>query len=123
MKARRLSEKKIHIVRDMDIFCDGAPEILIETFSSRLVYRKTEITAEDGKAAEIYRPVIKPGFIARIGNKYRIKSKFIITPKIEVVEIDAEGERVTVLFQKIVFVDPDWHTAWNRDRLIKSLLE
>jgi hypothetical protein len=81
MKTRRLSEKKIHIVRDMDIFCSGAPEILIETFSSRLVYRKTEITAEDGNAVEIYRPVIRPGFIARIGNKYRIKSKFIITPK------------------------------------------
>ena len=128
MKTRRLSEKKIHITGDMDISVlkfdshdEISPEILIETFSSRFVYRKIK-DANTG----IYYPVIKPRFIADICNRYRIKSKFVLTPQKEIgkiSEVEVDGEKVNVVFQKILFTDPNWYTAWNRDRLINSLLE
>ena len=128
MKTRRLSEKKIHITCDMDISVlkfdshdEILPRILIETFSSRFVYRKIK-DANTG----IYYAVIKPRFIADICNRYRIKSKFVLTPQKEIgkiFEVDVDGEKVNVVFQKILFTDPNWYTAWNRDRLINSLLE
>lgn len=140
MKTRRLSEKKIHITCDMDISVlkfdshdEISPEILIETFSSRFVYRKIKDANTPWFTAvgiyqdiEIYYAVIKPRFIADICNRYRIKSKFVLTPQKEIgkiFEVDVDGEKVNVVFQKILFTDPNWHTAWNRDRLIKSLLE
>ena len=134
MKTRRLSEKKIHITCDMDISVlkfdshdEISPEILIETFSSRFVYRKIkDANTGIGQDIEIYYPVIKPRFIADICNRYRIKSKFVLTPQKEIgkiSEVDVDGEKVNVVFQKILFTDPNWYTAWNRDRLINSLLE
>jgi len=134
MKTRRLSEKKIHITCDMDISVlkfdshdEISPEILIETFSSRFVYRKIkDANTGIGQDIEIYYAIIKPRFIAEICNRYRIKSKFVLTPQKEIgkiSEVDVDGEKVNVVFQKILFTDPNWHTAWNRDRLIKSLLE
>lgn len=134
MKTRRLSEKKIHITCDMDISVlkfdshdEILPRILIETFSSRFVYRKIkDANTGIGQDIEIYYAIIKPRFIADICNRYRIKSKFVLTPQKEIgkiSEVDVDGEKVNVVFQKILFTDPNWYTTWNRDRLIKSLLE
>ena len=127
MKARRLSHKKIHIVCDMDILYTGVPEKLIDTFSSRFVYRKIKSTIlTDGTPIEIYYPNIKPGFIAGICNKYHIKKKFVLTPHKgrmgNIVVVDVDGEQVNVIFYDILLTDPNWYTAWNREEQLKSLL-
>ena len=124
MKARRLSDKKIHIACDMDIYA-GNPEKLIETFSSRFVYRKIKRDYADG-TVDIYYPNIKPGYLAGICNKYRIKMKFVHTPQKggigNVVEVDVEGEKVNVIFCDIIFTDPEWYVAWNREQQLKNIL-
>lgn len=131
MKVKRLSDKKIHIVCDMDIFYgineyNKVPDVLIETFSSRFVYKKIKSHYVDGTPIETYYPVIKSGFIARICNKYRIKKKFVFTPHKgrtgNIVVIDVDGEKVNVIFQYILLADPVWYTAWNREEQLKSLL-
>lgn len=126
MKAKRLSDKKIHIACDMDIFCSSVPEVLIETFSSRFVYKKVKSHYVDGTPIEAYYANIKPGFIAGICNKYRIKKKFVFTPHKgrmgNLVVVDVEGEKVNVVFCDILFADPEWYTAWNREKQLKSLL-
>ena len=127
MKAKRLSDKKIHISCDMDIFYTGVPEKLIDTFSSRFVYRKIKSTYADGTPIEIYYPNIKPGFIASICGKYRIKKKFVLTPHKgrmgNIVVVDVEGEKVNVIFYDILLTDPNWYTAWNREEQLKKLLQ
>lgn len=129
MKTRRLSEKKIHIACDMDILCSpgtGLPEKLIDTFSSRFVYRKIKSHYADGTPIEAYYANIKPGFIAGICNKYGIKKKFVLLPHKgrtgNLVVVDVEGEKVNVIFHDILFADPDWYTVWNREEQLKSLL-
>ena len=126
MKARRLSHKKIHIVCDMDILYTGVPEKLIDTFSSRFVYRKIKSNYVDGTPIEIYYANIKPGFIASICNKYHIKKKFVLTPHKgrmgNIVVVDVDGEQVNVIFYDILLTDPNWYTAWNREEQLKSLL-
>lgn len=131
MKAKRLSDKKIHIACDMDIFYgvneyNSAPEVLIDTFSSRFVYKKVKSHYVDGTPIEAYYPNIKPGFIAGICNKYRIKKKFVFTPHKgrtgNLVVVDVEGEKVNVIFYDILLADPNWYTAWNREEQLKSLL-
>ena len=124
MKVSRLSEKKIHIICDMNIFCSSVPEVLIDTFSSRFVYKKIKSHYVDGTPIEAYYANIKPGFIAGICNKYRIKKKFVFTQvRIgNLVEVDVEGEKVNVAFCDILFADPEWYTAWNREKQLKSLL-
>lgn len=124
MKTKRLSDKKIHITCDMDIFCStgtGLPEKLIDTFSSRFVYRKIK-----SHYADVYYASIKPGFIASICNKYGIKNKFVLLTHKgrtgNIVEVDVEGEKVNVIFHDILLADPNWYTAWNREELFKSLL-
>ena len=126
MKAKRLSHKKIHIVCDMDILYTGVPEKLIDTFSSRFVYRKIKSNYVDGTPIEIYYANIKPGFIASICNKYHIKKKFVLTPHKgrmgNIVVVDVDGEQVNVIFYDILLTDPNWYTAWNREEQLKSLL-
>lgn len=126
MKAKRLSDKKIHIVCDMDILYTGVPEKLIDTFSSRFVYRKIKSTYVDGTPIEIYYANIKPGFIASICNKYGIKKKFVLFPHKgrmgNIVTVDVDGEKVNVIFYDILLTDPNWYTAWNREEQLKSLL-
>ena len=61
MKVSRLSEKKIHIICDMNIFCSSVPEVLIDTFSSRFVYKKIKSHYVDGTPIEAYYANIKPG--------------------------------------------------------------
>ena len=124
MKVSRLSEKKIHIICDMNIFCSSVPVVLIDTFSSRFVYKKIKSHYVDGTPIEAYYANIKPGFIAGICNKYRIKKKFVFTQlRIgNLVEVDVEGEKVNVAFCDILFADPEWYTAWNREKQLKSLL-
>ena len=126
MKTRRLSDKKIHIACDMDIFYTGVPEKLIDTFSARFVYRKIKSTYADGTPIEIYYANIKPGFIAGICNKYGIKKKFVLTPHKgkmgNIVVVDVDGEQVNVIFYDILLTDPNWYTAWNREEQLESLL-
>lgn len=128
MKAQRISEKKIHIACDMDIFYganeyNGVPEALIDTFYSRFVYKKVKSSYVDGTSVEEYYPVIKHGFIARICNKYRIKKKFVFTPSHKgMVAVDLDGEKVNVIFYYLLLADPTWYTAWNREEKLKSLL-
>jgi hypothetical protein len=131
MKTRRLSDKKIHIACDMDIFYgvdeyNSVPDKLIETFSSRFVYRKIKSNYVDGTPIEIYYANIKPGFIAGICNKYGIKKKFVLLPHKgrmgNIVVVDVDGEQVNVIFYDILLTDPNWYTAWNREEQLKSLL-
>lgn len=131
MKAKRLSDKKIHIACDMDISYGAneyniVPDVLIEKFSSRFVYRKIKSHYADGNPIEAYYPVINSGFIARICNKYRIKKKFVFTPHKggtgNIVVVDVEGEKVNVIFCYILLSDPEWYTSWNREEKLKNLL-
>jgi len=127
MKARRLSEKKIHIACDANIFFDGDDgEILLDTVSTRFVYKKVCSEYADGTPIVCYYANIKNGFVAGICNKYGIKKKHVLLPHKEkmgkIFVVDVEGEKVNVVFNDILLTDKDWYTAWNRERLLKSLL-
>jgi len=70
---------------------------------------------------------IKNGFVAGICNKYGIKKKHVLFPHRERpgkrFEVEVDGEKVLVVFNDVLLTDKDWYTAWNRERLLKSLLE
>ena len=127
MKARRLSDKKIHIARDTNIFfINGGVEVLLDTITTRFVYKIIHSTYVDGTPVSCYYANIKPGFIAGICNKYGIKKKFVFFPDSEEIgkkfEVDVDGEKVLVTFNDIILTDANWYTAWNREQQLKSLL-
>jgi hypothetical protein len=128
MKARRLSDKKIHIACETKIFfINGGVEVLLDTITTRFVYKRIHSTYVDGTPVSCYYANIKPGFVAGICNKYGIKKKFVFFPDSEEIgkkfEVDVDGEKLLVAFNDIILTDKDWYTAWNRERLLKSLLE
>jgi hypothetical protein len=127
MKVRRLSKKKIHIARDTNIFfINGDVEVLLDTITTRFVYKIIHSTYVDGTPVSCYYANIKPGFIAGICNKYGIKKKFVFFPDSEEIgkkfEVDVDGEKVLVAFNDIILTDANWYTAWNREQQLKSLL-
>ncbi len=124
MKVRRLSDKKIHIACETNIFCNGVDgEILLETITTRFVYRKEVSTYSNGKSSVCYYANIKPGFFAGICNKYGIKKKFVGIRRLNKgMVLNVEGENVYVVFNDIIFVDEKWYTVWNREQQLKSLL-
>jgi hypothetical protein len=126
MKARRLSDKKIHIACETNIFFNGVNgEILLDTITTRFVYKRIHSTYVDGTPVICYYANIKPGFVAGICNKYGIKKKFVFFPDSEIgkkFEVDVDGEKVLVAFNDILLTDKDWYTAWNRELQLKSLL-
>jgi hypothetical protein len=127
MKVRRLSKKKIHIARDTNIFfINGGVEVLLDTITTRFVYKIIHSTYVDGTPVSCYYANIKPGFIAGICNKYGIKKKFVFFPDSEEIgkkfEVDVDGEKVLVTFNDIILTDANWYTAWNREQQLKSLL-
>ncbi len=130
MKSKRLSDKKIHITCETKIFINGDDgEIIIDTITTRFVYKRIVSTYVDGNPPEYkgvvcYYANIKPGFVASICNKYGIKKKFVLFPdrECEKFEVDVDGEKVMVVFNDILFDDTDWYTPWNRERQLKSLL-
>jgi hypothetical protein len=128
MKARRLSDKKIHIACETKIFFRGDDgEILIDTINTRFVYKKTNSTYADGTPVAFYCANIKNGFVAGICGKYGIKKKHVFFPHRERpgkrFEVDVEGEKVLVVFNDVLLTDKDWYTAWNRERQLNSLLQ
>ena len=127
MKVRRLSDKKIHIARDTNIFfINGGVEVLLDTITTRFVYKRIHSTYVDGTPVSCYYANIKPGFIAGICNKYGIKKKFVFFTDSEEIgkkfEVDVDGEKVLVAFNEIILNDANWYTAWNREEQLKSLL-
>jgi len=124
MKARRLSERKIHIACETKIFFGG--EVLLDTITTRFVYKRIHSTYVDGTPVSCYCANIKPGFVASICNKYGIKKKFVFFPDSErsgkKFEVDVDGEKVLVAFNDIILTDTNWYTAWNREQQLKSLL-
>jgi hypothetical protein len=127
MKVRRLSDKKIHIARDTNIFfINGGVEVLLDTITTRFVYKIIHSTYVDGTPVSCYYANIKPGFVAGICNKYGIKKKFVFFPDSEEIgkkfEVDVDGEKVLVAFNDIILTDQNWYTAWNREQQLKSLL-
>lgn len=127
MKVRRLSDKKIHISRDTNIFfINGGVEVLLDTITTRFVYKIIHSTYVDGTPVSCYYANIKPGFVAGICNKYGIKKKFVFFPDSEEIgkkfEVDVDGEKVLVAFNDIILTDQNWYTAWNREQQLKSLL-
>ena len=125
MKARRLSERKIHIACETKIFFSGGGEILLDTITTRFVYKRIYSTYVDGTPVSCYYANIKPGFVASICNKYGIKKKFVFFPDSEIgkkFEVDVDGEKVLVAFNDIILTDTNWYTAWNREQQLKSLL-
>lgn len=125
MKAKRLSDKKIHITCDAKIFINGDDvEIIIDTITTRFVYKRIVSTYVDGTPVVCYYANIKPGFVASICNKYGIKKKFVLFPdrECEKFEVDVDGEKVLVVLNDILFDDPGWYTPWNREKQLKSLL-
>jgi hypothetical protein len=127
MKAKRLSDKKIHIACETKIFfINGGVEVLLDTITTRFVYKRIHSTYVDGTPVICYYANIKPGFVAGICNKYGIKKKFVFFPDSEEIgkkfEVDVDGEKVLVAFNDIILTDANWYTTWNRERLLKSLL-
>jgi hypothetical protein len=125
MKVRRLSDRKIHIACETKIFFSGGGEILLDTITTRFVYKRIHSTYVDGTPVSCYYANIKPGFIAGICNKYGIKKKFVFFPDSEIgkkFEVDVDGEKVLVAFNDIILTDANWYTAWNREQQLKSLL-
>jgi hypothetical protein len=127
MKVRRLSDKKIHITRDTNIFfINGGVEVLLDTITTRFVYKIIHSTYVDGTPVSCYYANIQPGFVAGICNKYGIKKKFVFFPDSEEIgkkfEVDVDGEKVLVTFNDIILTDQNWYTAWNREQQLKSLL-
>lgn len=127
MKVKRLSEKKIHIARDTNIFfINGGVEVLLDTITTRFVYKRIHSTYVDGTPVSCYYANIKPGFVAGICNKYGIKKKFVFFPDSEEIgkkfEVELDGEKVLVAFNDIILTDANWYTTWNREQQLKSLL-
>jgi hypothetical protein len=127
MKAKRLSDKKIHIACETKIFfLNGGVEVLLDTITTRFVYKRIHSTYVDGTPVSCYYANIKPGFIAGICNKYGIKKKFVFFTDSEEIgkkfEVDVDGEKVLVAFNEIILNDANWYTAWNREEQLKSLL-
>ena len=127
MKAKRLSDKKIHIACETKIFfLNGGVEVLLDTITTRFVYKRIHSTYVDGTPVSCYYANIKSGFIAGICNKYGIKKKFVFFTDSEEIgkkfEVDVDGEKVLVAFNEIILNDANWYTAWNRDQQLKSLL-
>ena len=128
MKVRRLSDKKIHITRDMNIFfINGGVEVLLDTITTRFVYKIIHSKYVDGTPVSCYYANIKPGFVAGICNKYGIKKKFVFFPDSEEIgkkfEVYVDGEKVLVAFNDIILTDQNWYTAWNREQQLKILFE
>ena len=127
MRTKRLSEKKIFIELDTDIYYN---DIIIDTIKTRFVYKKktksTYNSSNIDETKDVYSANIKPGFIARICNKYRIRKLYVYTPHKDKpgkeFEIDVDGEKVNVILNDIMFVDPDWYIRWNREEQLKKLL-
>ncbi len=116
MKARRLSDKKIHIACETKIFFSGDDgEILIDNIQQSIVYRKIE----DGT----YYPVLKDRFIAKICGKWGIRKKYVYFNRNEEQDISLEGELVTLFSMDIVFDNPEWHRKWKRDKIISELID
>ena len=124
MKAKRLSDKKIHIVCETKIFFDGEDdEIHIDTITTRFVYKKEVSTYSNGKSSVCYYANIKPGFFAGICNKYGIRKKFVSIRRLKKgLVLNVEGENIYVVFNEIFFMDEKWYTPWNREQQLKSLL-
>jgi hypothetical protein len=107
-------------------FINGGVEVLLDTITTRFVYKIIHSTYVDGTPVSCYYANIKPGFVAGICNKYGIKKKFVFFPEpissLKKFEVDVDGEKVLVAFNDIILTDQNWYTTWNREQQLKSLL-